>query len=89
MRNGGELKMKTEINAGDYVRINEAKLDKIVQQFLNEFKNRLAVRWEGYRNLAFLVIGVDENNLIILQDNDNNKIHISRKSLEIVNIPGS
>lgn len=81
--------MKPEINTGDYVRINEAKLDKIIQQFLNEFKNKLAVRWEGYRNLAFLVIGIDENNLIILIDTNGNQIHISKKSLEIVNIPGT
>ena len=74
------------ITNGDYVRINPAKLDKIVQQFLNENKNKLALRWDSYRNLAFVVIGKDSNNLIILRDANNNEIHISKKSLEIVNI---
>lgn len=79
--------MKIEIEIGDYVRIKENKIDNIVQQFLLEGKNKLAIRWDGYRNLAFRVIGFDEKNLVILIDNDNNRVHISRKSLEIVNIP--
>lgn len=78
--------MKQDIEIGAYVRIKEDKIDRIVQQFLIDGKNKLAVRWDAYRNLAFRVIGVDKNNLIILIDNDNNQVHISKKSLLIVDI---
>lgn len=77
--------MKIEIRIGDYARIKENVIDKRIQQLLIEFKNKQAVRWEGYRNLAFRVAGIDNQNLVILIDNDNNQVHISAKAIEIVN----
>jgi hypothetical protein len=87
MKGGDETKMKIDIRNGDYVCIKEDKIDKIVQQLLKENKNKLAVRWDSYRNLAFLVIGKDDQNLIILRDSNNHEIHISAKSLILVQIP--
>jgi hypothetical protein len=71
-----------ELRVGDFVYIKESVIDKKVQDLLIAMQNRSAMRWDGYRNFKFEILGVDEENLIMLRDPDGNEIHISKRALE-------
>lgn len=44
-----------------------------------------AIRWDGYRNVAFKVIAV-ENGLYTLHDAQNHVLQLSKKALELADV---
>jgi hypothetical protein len=79
-RNGGDKSMQVKV--GDFVFIKESIIDRKVQEYLLKNQNKTALRWEGYRNFSFKIIGIDEQHLVILLDANGNEIHISGRHLE-------
>lgn len=75
--------MPIEVEIGSFVCIKEQVIDKQITTALNKNQKNIAAKWESYRNFSFRVIGVDTDNLIILQDANNTQIHISSKHLEL------
>jgi hypothetical protein len=84
IRNGGEtMSAQIQVSVGDFVFIKESVIDSQMQTALLAGKNKTALKWDSYRNLKFKVCGLDEQGLVILEDANGNRIHISGKHLEL------
>lgn len=69
---------------GDFVKIDYRVIERKCVELLRNRQFRQEQKWAGYKNVTFEVIGVDENNLIIIRDPELHEIHISGRALILV-----
>lgn len=81
MKGGDKTMPIIHLLIGDFVSIDERVIDHKVTQLRSENKNKMAQRWETYRNVIFRINDFDSQNLVVLVDAMGNEIHISRRAL--------
>lgn len=68
---------------GDYILIRDFVIDRQIAAAIHAGHNKIAARWESYRNMIFRVLAVNEKGSITIKDLDNHIIQLNRKSYDI------